>query len=138
MSNIEELKKLALAATPGPWCAQEPAGREADYSGGEKYHWSVRCPSKPPAISHQLCRLSSLHSNEDNDAAYIAEANPQAILALIAETERLQRELEQSRKEVEKWRSDAMYRESLLKKTEATLASISGILHEQQGDKSNV
>jgi hypothetical protein len=55
--------------------------------------------------------------SEWNDAANVIES--------------LQRELEQARKEVKKWRSDAMYRESLLKKTDAALAGLVDLIHEK-------
>lgn len=70
-----ELKRLAEAATPGPW------GRDGSYvcpvrvEGGTTYIESWRAI----ADSHHL-----------EDVHYIAAANPTAILALIAENERLQ------------------------------------------------
>lgn len=87
-TDLQKLKELAQAATPGPWTPCEPSGEDSGNRPGEQYHWSVRCPSKPPAISHQLCRLSSINSNEDVDAAFIAAANPAAVLDLVALAER--------------------------------------------------
>lgn len=84
---LPELKRLAEAATPGPWTAQGPDDEE------QKYHWSVRCPSRPPFVSHELCRLSSINSNEEEDATFIAAANPAALLAIEAHIEALERQL---------------------------------------------
>lgn len=84
MSKFDELKKLAEAATPGIWTAEPPA-EDYERDGGEQYHWSVRAPyPTPPTISYQLCRLSSLNNNEEEDAQFIAAANPAAILDLFA------------------------------------------------------
>jgi hypothetical protein len=72
MTDYSELKRLAEEATPGPWKAQHPnAGQRgsevADASG-----------------LNQICAdLGPTH------ALYIAAANPAAVLALIAENERL-------------------------------------------------
>lgn len=84
MSKFDELKKLAEAATPGIWTAEPPA-EDYERDGGEQYHWSVRAPyPTPPTISYQLCRLSSLNNNEEEDAQFIAAANPATILELWA------------------------------------------------------
>ncbi len=75
MGDWSELKRLAEVATPGPW------GRDGSYvcparvEGGTTYIESWRAI----ADSHHL-----------EDVRYIAAANPAAILALIAENERLQ------------------------------------------------
>lgn len=83
MSKFDELKKLADAATPGIWTAEPPA-EDYERDGGEQYHWSVRAPyPTPPTISYQLCRLSSLNNNEEEDAQFIAAANPAAVLELL-------------------------------------------------------
>ena len=82
--NIEELKRLAEAATPGPWVAW-PIG---DY---------------PPLLSIAtetglaLLTTTTEAENEtqfaavfdDTDAAYIAAANPAAILELIRQRDEL-------------------------------------------------
>lgn len=84
MSKFDELKKLAEAATVGVWTAEPPA-EDFERDGGEQYHWSVRAPYPTSLmISYQLCKLSSLNNNEEEDAAYIAAANPAAILELLA------------------------------------------------------
>lgn len=94
MSKFDELKKLAEAATHGIWTAEPPA-EDYERDGGEQYHWSVRAPySNPPMISYQLCRLSSLNNNEEEDAKFIAAANPAAILELLAIQAQLVKALE--------------------------------------------
>ena len=68
--NIEELKRLAEAATPGPW-----------YVG----------------FFGKFCVVGIGSDMQEPDAKYIAAANPAAVLELIAEVERLQEELELER-----------------------------------------
>lgn len=67
--NIEELKLLAEAATPGPWTAR-------NYIAG------VGCGVDSPLgdVCHHTTRAV---------AEYIAAANPAAVLELIAEIERV-------------------------------------------------
>jgi Ead/Ea22-like protein len=75
---IEKLKEAAAVATQGPW---------RSVKNGRTYS-VVHGPSDMThgyAIS--LCQTMSLKSQ--NNSAYIALANPQNILALIEELERL-------------------------------------------------
>ena len=78
--NIEELKRLAEAATPGPWVSH-PKG----------YYGAV-CRADDPydlvAVTHGQ-RRNNVLANE----AYIAAANPAAILELIAKIDRAQAEI---------------------------------------------
>lgn len=70
MSDFSELKRLAEAATPGPWEC-----REAEESA---------------AICHAHGWVADDFSEQTIiDTRYMAAANPAAILALIAENERL-------------------------------------------------
>lgn len=74
MSDYKELRKLALAATPGPWQAQQRNKQEAIYIVGPD--------CTPPAC----------HAFYADNAAYIAAANPDAVLALLDEVERLHKD----------------------------------------------
>lgn len=90
MSDREKLKALAMAATPGPWFGprvtdQMPIGMIGVYQADEE-------GPIPGAI---VCTVG--HSDDDgvmDDAAYIAAANPTAILALLAEIGELEKALD--------------------------------------------
>lgn len=77
--NIEELKRLAEAATPGPWVLDELL---ADFYGFE-----VRT-----STDEKVCADAS-----EQDAAYIAAANPAAMLELIRQLEHHKADSEASR-----------------------------------------
>ncbi len=70
--NIEDLKSKALAATPGPWCAQTK-DHAVFTTCGQPDNWMA------------LAR-------KDEDCEFIAAANPAAILELIAELEAVKSE----------------------------------------------
>ena len=71
MIDHNELRALAQAATPGPWQAQQRNKQEAIYIVGPA--------GVPPAC----------HAFYDDNATYIAAANPATVLALLDEVERL-------------------------------------------------
>lgn len=81
MNDLTKLKELAERATPGYW---ELDGRGVG-------------PASDPNASIAKC-------SKREDAAYIAVANPQAILGLIAEVERIKAENEALRKDAERYR----------------------------------
>lgn len=66
--NIEELKRLAEAATPGPWVKRP-------YIGG------IGCGVEGV---FQIC-----HHASESDSAYITAANPAAVLELIRQRDEL-------------------------------------------------
>lgn len=74
--NIEELKRLAEAATPGPW-ASHPKGYYGAVCRDEDQYDLV-------AVTHGQ-RRNNVLANE----AFIAAANPAAVLDMIAEIEQL-------------------------------------------------
>lgn len=78
--NLVELKRLATAATPGDWFAQE--GMYADRYGTSN-------------AKTDLCVYSP------EDGRYIAAANPQTILNLIGALEQAVEALEQARDDFE-------------------------------------
>ena len=70
-----DLRRLAEQTTPGPWVT----GRI------RKHGWTVDGPVVTRTV---LAELSAL--NDEANAAYIAAANPQAILALLDERDALE------------------------------------------------
>lgn len=74
MADHSELKKLADAAPEGPWFGPE-------YAPGTSYVFDVDLGT--------LLAYESIDSEQDACLRYVAAANPAAVLALIAEVERL-------------------------------------------------
>ncbi len=73
MINIEELKKLALAAEPGPWEIKNDSTGDCS----EAYcHW------------HRVGPFELMGKTADEDSRFIAAANPAVILELIERLER--------------------------------------------------
>lgn len=74
MSKYDELKKLAEAATPGPW----------------SYDGSYICPARvEDETTYVETWRAVADSHQTENVRFIAAANPAAILKLIAENERL-------------------------------------------------
>lgn len=82
MIDRDKLRALAQAATPGEW-------RHGEY---ERYNVFVNVP-RGEWLGHErvLLRMNT-HFEYIEDAAFIAAANPQAVLALLDDVERLTRE----------------------------------------------
>jgi len=76
MSDYEELKKRAMLATPGPWVEVD----DEDSAGGAVFIIPDTDLWTPP-----ICRITI-----EADAAFIAAANPHAVLGLIADLESYQ------------------------------------------------
>ncbi len=85
MTDYTELKRAADAATQGHWDVDDPWVVYSNFGGGCTYLASTDA-------------LDTDHDQSVKNAAFIAAANPAAVLALIAENERLrelaQREIE--------------------------------------------
>lgn len=80
MSKYDELKRLALAATPGERLVGFYEGVEAgDFIGA--YEVEIA-----PCAGY-FATVTCIHDNASADADFIAAANPAAVLALIAEIE---------------------------------------------------
>lgn len=75
MVDHSELKKLAEAAPEGPWFGPE-------YAPGTSYVFDVDLGT--------LLEYQSIDTEKDACLRYVAAANPAAVLALIAENERLE------------------------------------------------
>ena len=83
MSDYCELKKRAMDATPGPWYEQD----DEDSAAGAVFVMPESDVWMPP-----ICRITT-----EANAAYVAAANPAAILELIAENESLRKDAERYR-----------------------------------------
>ncbi|MFL1495073.1 hypothetical protein [Pseudomonas antarctica] len=77
MTDHTELKRLAEAAPEGPWFGPE-------YAPGTSYVFDVDLGT--------LLHYESIDTEQDACLRYVAAANPAAVLALIAENERLESE----------------------------------------------
>lgn len=75
MTDLKDLKELAEAATPGPWEWEAPM-----YPGQECY---VRGPGR--CVAEVDC--GNIEQIADDNAAFIAAANPKTVLELIARVE---------------------------------------------------
>jgi hypothetical protein len=81
MSKWEELEKAARAATPGPWGHEEIDPSDPEWGASE-----VFTEGSDNYVATHVCSVK--------DAAYIAAANPSAILELLAERDALKAELD--------------------------------------------
>ena len=89
--DVEELRKLAENATPGPWWTAQNGAifdiREVCVVRGENGDWSVNTVNK--------------RASEQADASHIAAFNPTVALALLSELTRLTKIEEAARAVVE-------------------------------------
>ena len=76
--QINELRKLAEAATPGPWNTSPGGcgiiGPDKQWLGG---------------MNDWVCEYSEEMTQSENNAAFIAAANPAAVLELIRQRDEL-------------------------------------------------
>jgi hypothetical protein len=93
--DTTELKKLAEAATQGPWVAAGPS------FGSDKpqYLEEVLVDREGDEDdTYTVCQApAGLQYESSHDMAFIAAAHPAAVLAMIAEIDRLKAELECAR-----------------------------------------
>lgn len=80
--DLEELKRLALAATPGEWTLKVHTAEVDDFNP-LRDDWTIREGETVVAWEQDGIQ-------KQEDVRYIAAANPAVILELIAEIERLQ------------------------------------------------
>ena len=102
MTDYAELKKLAEAATPGPWTATT-AEWQCDWpeckckvKGQEECHdgyWDG-CPGVDKIYTLEMGDFFAMNNE---DAAYVAAANPQTVLELLAENASLKAKLQEAR-----------------------------------------
>ncbi|HBN9649616.1 TPA: ead/Ea22-like family protein [Pseudomonas aeruginosa] len=87
MTDHAELRRLAKAATPGPWTLYAPE----DYQGPEELPgYGVECAEGRAIVWGALEPETGCQF--DRDAEFIAAANPKTILALLDEIDRLKAE----------------------------------------------
>ncbi|MBG7550558.1 ead/Ea22-like family protein [Pseudomonas aeruginosa] len=87
MTDHAELRRLAKAATPGPWILYVPE----DYQGPEELPgYGVECAEGRAIVWGALEPETGCQF--DRDAEFIAAANPNTILALLDEIDRLKAE----------------------------------------------
>lgn len=89
--NIEELKRLAEAATPGPW--EYDHGCIAENWKAIISEYFVRLEDDDVSIAAGIIDPKTCRPSKSN-AAYIAAANPSAMLELIQKLEVTQDELD--------------------------------------------
>lgn len=90
MNDHSELKKMAEAATPGPWA----------------YDGSYVCPARTEdGTTYVELWRSIADCHQPENTKFIAAANPAAVLALIAEVDSLRDDLEQVKYETNAWRN---------------------------------
>ena len=77
--NTEELKRLAEAATPGPWI-WDGAFENVEYQNELGY-------------KSYICHFGNQTGNLQNNGKYIAAADPQTVLGLIEEISELRQQL---------------------------------------------
>lgn len=91
--NIDELERLAKAATPGPWMADDVQERGSDGRWGV---WHV-------ASLGPICRVGDPYPRGDNNPSenmdYIAALSPDVALALIARLRKAEEALSRERLE---------------------------------------
>lgn len=88
MIDLDELRKLAEAATPGPWHFHQDDGTALDIS-------EVCIPRPEEDVDLSIASLL-----EDRDGAFIAAANPATVLALLDRVERAEAATERIREAV--------------------------------------
>lgn len=92
--NIERLKALAVAATPGPWWIDSHGHAMVSHADGDNCFDVIFQNDDRlfPAVRHENTGNLS-HWRNDADASYIAAANPKAILDLIENADQLRQKL---------------------------------------------
>ncbi|WP_223717204.1 ead/Ea22-like family protein [Pseudomonas aeruginosa] len=87
MTDHAELRRLAKAATPGPWTLYAPE----DYQGPEELPgYGVECAEGRAIVWGALEPETGCQF--DRDAEFIAAANPKTVLALLDEIDGLKAE----------------------------------------------
>ncbi len=98
--NTEELKRLAEAATPGPW--EYDHGCIAENGMAIISEYFVRLEDDDVSIAAGISDPKTCRPSKSN-AAYIAAANPAAVLELIRRHDELLAALKDAREMVEDW-----------------------------------
>ena len=100
--KLDELKELALKATPSPW---HNTG-EDQYAPGEFILGGDIPDSADEGLVAIACRYGH-HSKDKDNADYIAAVDPDTVLTLIAEMQKLKKENELIQSTVDNAMGDA-------------------------------
>lgn len=84
--ELENLKRLAQAATPGPWVTSDDGHTISSYHPERGYCIHMGYPDRDAF-------WAAMHKVYEADSRYIAAANPQTILSLIEGYERMREAL---------------------------------------------
>lgn len=96
MSDLNKLKELAGKATPGPWAAATDWERAAVYSTSkDAYPKGKRVVCSGNQNNKGRYNAESWSGSDWSDAAFIAAANPDTVIALIDRLEAAEAELAQ-------------------------------------------
>lgn len=90
MDKFSELKAAALAATPGPWASVDDEwsdGDHANITNEERSDGSIIAIAQVEGGGSESGCDEPFSNEQQANAAFIAAANPAAILALLAELE---------------------------------------------------
>ncbi|HBP6570068.1 TPA: ead/Ea22-like family protein [Pseudomonas aeruginosa] len=139
MTDHAELRRLAEAATPGPWTLYVPE----DYQGPEELPgYGVECAEGRAIVWGALEPETGFQF--DRDAEFIADANPKTILALLDEIDRLKAENERLLDELSActehpggcgyWREAAKRRAEERDRLKAENEAVRGALHAVQAE----
>ena len=119
--DLDELQKLAEAATPGPWVADPPRAWDTDDDGGYQMQSSLRVMDAGSITWDD-------HGGEvfrPEDAEFIAAANPQATLELIERMREAEAERDAATAAIERVRAIAE-RHGVKSWTEEIFAALDG------------
>lgn len=88
--RLQELRRIAEAATPGPWGIPgenvfRVVAPETQNQGDPYYRWAVIADADPSSVDGEQAAAN---------ACYIAAFHPPTVLAMLDEIERLRRELD--------------------------------------------
>lgn len=99
--NITELKALAEKATPGPWVAMKKD--DANPSEGSFFLMAQNSGAIGYQRGHKGYHADHQLVFHENDATYLAAANPAAIQELIAQLEEASAQMERQKDEWLSW-----------------------------------
>lgn len=91
--QLADLKQKALAATPGPWCSDEEHGVVWIVVPTTGRGWSTDADGNAIEVPVVEPSQEKVADASPKDAAYIAAANPENILALLQRIGELEAEL---------------------------------------------
>lgn len=96
--ELDELERLAKAATPGPWWEED--------LDGEGFYWSIHAGTKDGPDELVLAQADGLLEEHEDRAnfRFIAAANPQTVLELIARARLVCRLIQQNAEMAERLR----------------------------------